>query len=322
MLRCLPILCLISFSVSSSWANTAHLYAVAGDANGAVVAGSAGTVRFASGGHTTFNEPVMGDVTTLLRGAIHNGYANYFVVGDSGTVLLSSGANGSAFLIQTSGVTEDLHAVAPFLGCMIAVGESGRILRSAALTGGGWTTIDSPTSVTLRGVAKGTTAGVAVGDGGVILKGNTSGTSWELVSLHPAEGSELRAVDLLADGRFLAVGAAGTVVRGAASGLEWTLLDPPAQVDFNGVAARTTNPARVVAVGTGGSIYTSTNAGDTWSDVSPGMAVTLRAVVYTGTDFLVVGDRGTILRSVEGLVWDDQTPTRRESWGGMKRLFR
>lgn len=319
----LQILFLMTLAASNSQADTADLYAVAGNANGAVVAGTDGTVRYASGGeHSAYNPPVLVDVLALLRGAVHNGYTSYFIVGDAGTILLSSGTNGSAFQIQTSDVEDDLYAVTPFSNSIIAVGEGGRILRNGSFTGSLWSPQSSPTSATLRGVVCGPTAGVAVGDAGVIIQGSIYGLDWELVSPHPAEGTNLTAVTRLSDNRFLAIGDAGTVVRGAASGLDWTLLAPIAPVTLHGVAARATQPARVVAVGANGSIYTSTDAGDTWIDVSPGTSLTLRAVVYTDTDFIAVGDRGTILQSTEGLVWNDYTPTQPKSWGGMKARFR
>jgi hypothetical protein len=303
-------------------AQTADLWAVAGDAAGAVTAGTGSKVLFAGAGHATFLAATIPAIDADLRGCAYVDASLYFIVGDGGTILESTGATGSAFVSEASGVTADLFAVAPLSGRLVAVGASGTIVRSAALSGGGWTEVHAPVDVTLRGVAGQGTSAVAVGDGGTVLRADPYGSSWDEVLAVPSGGAALYAVATLTDDRFVAVGAGGIVLRGLANGQSWSLMDPAGEGDLYGVAVRPGASQLVVAVGADGAIFTSSDAGESWQPADSGVSRTLRSVTYTGADFLACGDHGTLLRSLDGLVWDDQTPAQRATWGAIKALFR
>lgn len=311
-----------SLAIAPAQGQTADLWATAGDAAGAVAAGSGGRVFFAGVGHASFLPAQVPEITADLRGCAYVEASVYFVVGDGGTILKSTGATGAAFAAETSGATADLLAVAALQNRVVAVGAGGAIVRSAALTGGGWTAAAAPAGATLRGVAGTALASVAVGDAGTILKADPYGSAWTPVGGDVAGDVALQAVAALTDNRFLAVGAAGTVVRGLADGQTWTLLPAPAEVDLHGVAVRPGASQLIVAVGEGGAILTSSDAGQNWSAVASGVDRTLRGATWTGVDFLVTGDHGTLLRSLDGALWADQTPAQRTSWGALKDRLR
>ncbi len=75
------------------------------------------------------------------------GNATFVAVGSAGTILTS--ANGAAWTIQTSPVTEDLSGVIFGNGTFVAVGAGGKILTSA--NGTAWTSQVSGVTRTSRG---------------------------------------------------------------------------------------------------------------------------------------------------------------------------
>ncbi len=320
----IAVAALAVLSSAGPQAQTADLYAIAGNASSAVAAGTGGKVISSTGGNReAFTDAQLTpSISDDLHGAAENGDGTYFLVGDAGVVLKSTGLYAEAFIAESSPTSADLRAVAPFLTRMAAVGASGAIVRSNSLLGGGWTAVTSPTTATLRGLAHNALTGVAVGDDGVLLVGDPYGGNWSVVGGDPAQGASLRDAASLTDDRFIVVGAAGTVLRGLANGSGWTLLEGPGAVDLNGVAVRPGASQLVVAVGGGGAIYTSTDAGESWTAVDSGVARDLWAVTYTGIDFLATGDHGTLLRSLDGTLWSDKTPTVRTSWGRLRDQFR
>ncbi|MCK4306038.1 MAG: hypothetical protein KAY24_17495 [Candidatus Eisenbacteria sp.] len=302
--------------------DTADFQSMAGNTTAAVVAGSGGAIYYSSGSHVTFQPSSVENLEVDLWGAAENGSGRFFVVGDEGTILISSGAHGAAFIAEASPTNYALYCVVAFASCMVAAGDGGTLVRSTSLLGGGWTSQSTGTQKTLYDLAQGNSVAVAVGEGGTILKGSIHGTGWTPVPDAPAPGAELRGITVLGDQRFLAVGLGGTVIRGLADGLSWEVLTFPPECDLYDVAARPGAQALVVAVGEGGMVFTSSDAGETWEPADSPVNRTLRSVVYTGNDFLAAGDHGTLLRSLYGIVWDDLTPIRKTSWGKLKGLFR
>jgi len=303
-------------------AETADLWAVAGDAAGAVTVGTGGRVLFAGPGHATFLPAQTPAIADNLRGCACFEASVYFVVGDGGTILKSTGPTGAAFISEVSGVTADLLAVAPLATRLVAVGAGGAIVRSVALSGGGWTPVDSPVEATLRGVAGQATSAVAVGDEGTVVRADPYGSEWAEVVGVPAEGAALYAVATLTDNRFVAVGSGGTVLRGLADGQTWSRMGSAGTGELYGVTVRPGAGELVVAVGADGMIYTSSDAAQSWQAVDSSVSRTLRSVTWTGADFLACGDHGTLLRSLDGSQWSDQTPIERATWGAIKALSR
>ncbi len=313
-------LLVLTMAAVGAAASTADLWGIAGSASDATAAGTAGTVRYAASTHTAwFPATGLGGVSAHLRGVGLDEAGYYYVVGETGTLLRSTLSGGHAFILETTPTEEHLHGAAYFNSRMMVSGGGGVLLWSAN-PGGAWSLESTPTSQTLYALVRGLSCGIAVGAQGTILRGGVDGTGWTAVS-SPVTGADLHGVVRLADNRFLAVGTGGTVLRSPAAGTPWEVISFPESIELFGVAARTGSPARVVAVGEGGAIYTSTDAGSSWQEVESSVTRTLRAVAYTGSDFLACGDHGTLLRSQDGVTWSDLTPVRRSSWGALKRRF-
>jgi hypothetical protein len=190
----------------------------------------------------------------------------------------------------------------------VAVGGFGTIVRSS--DGVSWSTRTSGTEVALLGVASSGREYVAVGESGEALI-SADGRTW----IRQASGTTetLRAVAWT--GReFIAVGDASTVI-GSPDGTQWTSLHPPGQYRFTGVGS---DGAVVVVVGEGQSggpsgmdnsfAVVAVRSGDgTWTGPTfpPGSGLT--AATWTGTQFVAVGRRGTILTSADGFAWTDRS---------------
>jgi photosystem II stability/assembly factor-like uncharacterized protein len=306
-------------------AGAADLYAVAGRSGTSVVAGTGGRIMYSV---TSLvwqpSEVTDGEVTEDLYGASTNGLSTtFFIVGQEGTILKSSaGSQGASFIHEISNVSDDLYGVTPFGTAMVAVGANGTILRSSGFLGGSWSEQVSPTSAVLRSAALGPLFGVAVGHGGTTIKGNTGGAGW-ILGDPDVPNVNLYGVAKMADNRFLAVGAAGTIIR-TTDGLDWEEMGSPTTADLYGVAAREGGTPQniVVAVGEGGVIYYTTAYGDSWDQADSPVTQTLRAVTFTGSEFLACGDNETLIRSVNGQVWNDYTAAEKPSWGNIKGMFR
>ncbi len=74
--------------------------------------------------------------------------------------------------------------------------------------------------------------------------------------------------------------------------------------------------SQFVAVGDGDIILTSPD-GSTWTAQTPGTSYALRGVVWSGSQFVAVGDRGTILTSPGGSTWTAQTPGTSDDLSGV-----
>ena len=229
-----------------------------------------------------------------------------FAVGDSGAMLHLAGGNWNPVC---SGTTSDLHAMTRNgLGIVFAVGANGTILKQDTVTGS-WTGEVSGTTSTLYGLARapGAIYGtlLAVGASGTVLgydgakwSTQSSGTTNTLSSVGKLPGVP---VDF-------AVGAGGTILY--YDGQSWRAQASGTTSDLFFLMVLDTND--VYAVGGGGTILHYHSA--TWTPIPvSGLTVTLRAadvaVDTTGviTDYFVVGDRGTILHSPDGVSWSPQS---------------
>ncbi len=315
---------MIALALLSILAPTAHtddLFTIAGHPAAAVTAGTAGRVMYSETSLVWVPSDV-GTVDVDLYGSSTNGATTFFIVGQEGTILKSSIGTGAAFITETAPVSDDLYGVARFQTSMLAVGADGTILRSSGFLGGSWIEQVSPTSALLRDAALGPLFGVAVGHGGTTLKGNTGGAGW-ILGDPDVPNVNLYGVAKMADDRFLAVGAGGTILR-TTDGADWEEMDSPTSADLFGVAAREGGTPQniVVAVGAGGVIFYTTAYGNTWHQADSPVTRTLRDVTFTGSEFLACGDNETLIRSVNGQVWNDYTAAEKPSWGNIKGMFR
>ena len=191
----------------------------------------------------------------------------------------------------------------------VAVGGFGTIVHSP--DGVSWTTRSSGTRAVLYGVAWSGLEYVAVGASGEVLR-SRDGRTWTRQASGTTE--TLRAV-AWAGREFIAVGDATTVI-GSPDGTQWTSLHPPGQYRYTGVASDGTV---VVVVGEAlpsggpsgmdlGYALISVGSGDgTWTETTLTSVSALTAVTWTGSLFVAVGGRGTILTSADGSMWTDQS---------------
>ncbi|MHB8809876.1 MAG: BACON domain-containing protein [Desulfobulbaceae bacterium] len=144
----------------------------------------------------------------VLRSIWGSSAADFFAVGESGTVLHS---DGTTWTTMTSDTTQWLNAIwgDPQTGEVFAVGENGTIIHYDGTT---WNAMTSGVSVSLHGIY-GTAADnlYAVGDSGVVL--HYDGATWSVLL---AGGISLR--DVWADDRqVVAVGDDGLILVGMGS---------------------------------------------------------------------------------------------------------
>jgi photosystem II stability/assembly factor-like uncharacterized protein len=110
--------------------------------------------------------------------------------------------------------------------------------------------------------------------------------------------------------QFLAVTNAQLATSTNANGSAWTVTNPFLSDSMRGLAPSGLNVVAVggsfTSSGFGPVIYLSTNSGATWSQQTLPSTTTARglnAVTYTGSQWVAVGDNGTIYTSLNGTTW-------------------
>jgi len=200
----------------------------------------------------------------------------------------------------------DALAWSPALSLYVAVGSTGYITTST--DGRTWSTVDpAPTAVDLYGVAWLNGRFYALGNGGTILT-STDGRTWTSATT-PAILSGLISVAWNGQSGIdsLYVASGYSTVFTSSDGDTWTEVAAP-PLGFNDSIAWGGGSANCfVTVGTDNHIFSSPN-GETWTRrflaTSPNTSqLTLNEVVWTGTRFVAVGGKGTILESEDGMTW-------------------
>jgi hypothetical protein len=198
---------------------------------------------------------------------------------------------------RDSGITADLFGITYGHGLFVAVGDLGTILTSS--DGVTWTNHSIDSSNAFHGVTYGNGAFVAVGKLGLILT-SPDGVIWT----SRASGTDhyLKGV-AYGNGVYVAVGSGGGTILSSSNGLTWTVRVLSAE-DLNGI---TFGNGLFLAVGNGALggeslILTSTN-GEMWDFPSSGTGKNLRGAAYGNDRFVIVGNDGTILNSLEGADW-------------------
>lgn len=194
------------------------------------------------------------------------------------TALMSSQANQAVLLGAAMTGSQRL----------IVVGERGLVLLSDD-GGTHWRQGAVPVSVTLTAVRFAGQQGVAVGHGGVVLTSNDGGERWEL-RLDGRRAAEL------------ALQAAKTASDPVQIESAQRLIDEGPDKPFLDVAID--KNGRLLVVGAYGMMFASSDLGQNWSawmgrlDNPDGLH--LYTIRQRGNDLLVAGERGLVLRSVDG----------------------
>ncbi len=208
-----------------------------------------------------------------------------FAAGEGGAIWSRSDGE---WVLEGTGVREDLEAMAGGEGVWVTVGAGGRILRS---TGGGeWTAEPSGTEATLRAVTHGGGMFVGVGDNGTALRSydGRAWTSWQT-------GIAERLNDVIWDGTsFFAVGNKATILT-APPGGTWSLREHALakNVDYQRIVR---GPDRYVVDGRAWS-----TDGVTWNNLYSGVKNDL---TFSGSLYVAGREAGEIQVSADGLHWE------------------
>lgn len=275
-----------------------------------------------------FNRDGTSDESFWKHGLRVLGFDSTVVVGDAGTVLLSSEVD--AWEADTSGSTFNLNGVAYFVkghlgenASIIAVGNNGVILSSK--DGKTWIPQSSGVIADLNGIAAGsvdapdpTTYAVAVGENGTIVS-TSDVMTWtsknKPVSLEPEQQtwtlrtaettSNLNAVANLypaAGSGFMAVGDAGTILT-SSDVITWTAQTAVTSNNLHGLAGRY---GSYVVVGENGTILSSSD-GSNWVVQTLDPPTNLYGIDQGNGLFVAVGDSGAVYTSSDGSSWSPQS---------------
>ncbi len=215
----------------------------------------------------------------------------YVIVGDDSTVLTS--ANGTDWTAQTlvpDGI--DLRAVACGNGVYVAVGyESlfGKTIRSTDAVV--WSAVSMGTTQTFGDIMYADDQFVAVGGYGKIMT-SPDGESDTWTEQTSTSNDDFLASIVASGGSYYASGGyEGTVVVSDDKGSSWSDLSPGSVSWFKGVGLAVLDD-RLIAVGFD-TVYDSIDAGVTWREQMLSLNTYLNDIVYTGSEFMAVGDGGT-----------------------------
>ena len=235
-----------------------------------------------------------GGVTQHLKDILFDG-AQFVVCGNDGVLLTST--DGTVWTNHRRGNAKALHGVSYTNGLFVAVGDKGTILTSG--DGVDWTQQLSPIFRDLRGITYAAGQFIAVGSQGTVLS-SVNGTTWTNRTA-PTTNSLMGAAYGL--GRYVVVGSPPSII-GSTNGIDWEShpVSLPSNAELHDVAF---GQGTFFAVGgyldsddTPHPLLLFSTNGTSWSLLqnSPGVPpVFLRGVAFGRTNFLVVGDGGTIV---------------------------
>lgn len=255
-----------------------------------------------SGGGAAVPEPVL-DARDRFYGVSVASDGAVVAVGGDGKILLGNIAAGPASLTPArSGTPETLQAVARWDdGRLVAVGNDGVVVVSGD-GGQSWTAVEAPRSsvanrlVRVKALAGG--SAFAVGEFNALLHSRDFGKTWK--RLIAEKDSVLYGIDVLG-AAAVAVGEFGRILVSGDGGGNWAEIQSPLKVHLTAVAFGA--ESRVVAVGLNGAALLSKDAGRSWAVSQTGSEDHLYDVVWNGSRYLAVGERGAIFTSSDGEAW-------------------
>lgn len=253
-----------------------------------IAVGASGLIKSSLDGITWTTQ--VANTTDYINSIVWSGQ-QFVAVGQNGVILTS--ADGVNWNVRSSGTTSLLYGVAWNGLQYVAVGQYNTILTST--NGITWTTRMSESSGRLQSVEWNGSQYVAVGWSGDIFTSPT-GVNWTYQSLGVSTILESVIWD---DSQYITIGDSGTVFT-SYDGISWSRHGSGEARTFFDVAQGSNV---LVAVSQGG-IYSSPN-GTIWTKRHS--ETSGNSVIWTGTQYVVVGGYGTLLNSLDGISWSDQT---------------
>jgi hypothetical protein len=259
---------------------------------GFLAVGGFGSVLTSENGRDWANHPA--GTTNRLNGVVL-GNGIFVAVGAAGTIATSS--DGANWTVQTVG-SNPLNAVAFGAGKFLAVGKAGTVLSST--DGKTWQPVSAGTSSDLNAVTFAAGKFVIIGALGTIL---TSQTGASFTAQSSPDGVSLNAVTF-GSGLFVAVGdAPGThaSVITSADGVTWIAQSNAA---LNGLHAVGYGNGLFTAAGAFGFVESSPD-GRNWTQqtVAARLDSDFRGVAFSGGNWALVGELGTIALSPDAITW-------------------
>jgi len=210
-------------------------------------------------------------------------------VGGTATVVTNGSAFGVLWYAMPVPTTNDLQGVCVSSNLTVVTGGGGTILTSP--DGTNWTSRFSPTALTLTSVCRWSNGWVATGDDGAIVVSG-DGMAWSLVP--PTTTNWLYRVRYLG-GQLLAVGQNGTVLT-STNGTSWLKRTSGTTRWLNDV---TWINGSWYFMGNSGTVLVSSNL-TTWADIGTITRKNIYGAATDGTQLILVGLEGTILRAQVG----------------------
>ena len=272
---------------------TESLVEVAADPSGALVAVGAGGgiyARSAAGWTARASLPALAPLTDLCF--LPNGHA--FATGH-GNLAIDDGAGfRAASTVPEFGSGQFGYTYATSVGCSGSRVTIGGVWSAATSTDEGKTWGPADIQKTFASAVRATSAGFLATGYWNYAGRSPDGASFEHGSM-PGETQWWNGVSAATGARAVAVGEGGAIVASTDSGASWASVSSATTEDLYAVTFR---GARGVAVGAHGMVITSTDDGATWTARPTHLDAFLGGVRFLDdATFVVVGERGTILRA-------------------------
>jgi hypothetical protein len=219
--------------------------------------------------------------------------SRWVAVGTAGGLMTSP--DGVSWTRQNTPTSNRLRGCAYGAGRYVVTGDNGTIINSP--DGVLWTTATSGTTQSLYAVAFTNGRFVAVGNNGVIVT-STNGATW--IAATSGVTGVLQNVGVFG-GRFYAIGTSGVILV-SSDATSWTALSSGTTQSLLGIG---TDGNTLFVVGLGRTILASTD-GQSWTPRTPPSLnnSSYRGIAKSHGGWLVVGDVGVALFSLDGVVWD------------------
>ena len=221
-----------------------------------------------------------------------------WAVGSNGKIVRSVN-DGETWAAQVSPLSSHIQSISAWDERQaIAVGNQGRI---AVTSDGGthWVEVEAPHSEVanklLRVRVYGDGVAWAVGELGAVLRTNDYGKTWQRAV---AEKDQAWNDVFFIGNQGWVVGEFGAMLKTADGGATWNALSSPVKSSLLSVYFRDANNG--VAVGLAGVVLRTSDGGNKWTLVKPATKEHLNSVIWDGSHWIAVGDKGIMISSDMG----------------------